>query len=187
MTGYDRFFNLEPEDTADIYLTISRDLADDDNAEAALRAIRKPLKIQPDNGYAWQQMGMILLWQQGSDRAVAAFERAKALGERSFELHFRLAEGLSDLDRHQEAVDELVTAIDLQPSNAEAHYRLGVELDKMGKCEESVAALERSIELAPREVSYYQSLGFTLDAMGRRQEAIKCFKQAVELERRQAV
>jgi len=182
--SYDNLFKLEGEDVADIYLNMGKDLADDEKCEAAAEALKKTLKIEPDNAAAWFQLGIVHLHQQASGAALKAFEKARAVGMNGFDLHFRMAEALSDLGDNEAAVDELQAATDEKPEEAEAFYRLGVALDKLKSYEQAVTAFEKAIELSPREVGYYQSLGFTLEGMGRRDEALDAFKRGVELERR---
>lgn len=186
VSAYDRLFCLNEQDTAEIYMHIGTDLAKKGSPEEAVVALTHTLAIQPENGQAWVQLGLVQLKQEASAAAVEAFERAKQLGCDSFELHFHYAEALVDLERTEEAVTALYTALEKQPGSAEAAYRLGVALDQLERYEEAVAAFKIAIAHGPRVVSYYQSLGFTLESLGRRDEAINYFKRAVNLERRSA-
>ncbi|MBI4704535.1 MAG: tetratricopeptide repeat protein [Deltaproteobacteria bacterium] len=182
--AYERVFTLDAGEQADIYVQLGSELGASGRGEEARAALRQAIALRPDDPQAWFQLGLVQLRQGASGAALDAFEKARALGMVSFDLHYRMAEALADRDRHEAAAEEIRGAIRLDPDSAQAHCRLGVELDCLKRHEEAVGAFERAIELAPREPSFYQSLGFTLDGMGRREQAIACFKRAVELERR---
>jgi tetratricopeptide (TPR) repeat protein len=184
VNAYERLFCLTKEDAAEIYLQIGATQARSGRGAQAVAALNQTVKIQPDNGLAWYQLGMVHLQQEACAAAVAAFERAHRLGCDDYELHYAMAQALSDLERYEEAITELYLALERKPEAAEAAYSLGVALDQLKRYEEAAAAFKIAIAHAPREVSYYQSLGFTLESMGHRDEAIQYFKRAITLERR---
>jgi tetratricopeptide (TPR) repeat protein len=185
--SYNRLFRLDEQDAAEIYMHLGTNYARSGKSEDALTALQRTLSIRPENALAWFQLGMVHLHQEALEEAVSSFEQARQLGFDAFELHYFLAEALSDLERYEEAVAELYLALDQEPESlksAEPAYRLGLALDQLERYEEAVAAFKIAIARDPKVVSYYQSLGFTLETMGQRDEAIKYFKLAVNLERR---
>jgi superkiller protein 3 len=184
VSAYDTLFSLDPHDEAEIYMDIGADLGSSGKPEEALASLKRAVALRPQDPQAWLQLGIVQLRMNASPLALDAFEKAKALGATGYELHFRMAEALGDLNKSEEAVCHLQQAAADNPHSAEAFYRLGVELDRLKRFEEAVQAFRRAMELAPREASYYQSLGFTLDTLGKRDEAVECFKRAVELQRR---
>lgn len=187
VSAYDRMFAIDTAEKADIYLRIGQDFARAGAPDDALEALRQCLEFDPHNVEAWVEIARIRLGQQAPGAAVDALESARAVSVPRFEIHFYLAEALTDLGDHEAAVTELKHALRIEPDVPEAHYRLGVALDTLTRHEEAIGAFERAIELAPREVSYHQSLGFTLESMGDRKAAIACFKHALDLERRTAL
>jgi tetratricopeptide (TPR) repeat protein len=184
VSAYDNAFRLDNRDAADLHLGMATSFLKGGKAEDALAALRQVIDLQPENGLAWFQYGLLQLQQGASASSVQSLEQARRLGFESFELYFYLAEALEDLERFEEAVETLVQALKRQPESAEATYRLGLALDRLGRYEEAIAVFKRAIDFAPREVGYYQSLGFTLECMGRRDEAIEYFKKALTLEHR---
>ncbi|MBI5538296.1 MAG: tetratricopeptide repeat protein [Deltaproteobacteria bacterium] len=184
VSAYDRLFSLDRREEAEMYLDLGTEMVESGRAQDALPALQRVVKLRPKDAGAWVQLGILHLRQGASTAAIEAFDKARALGDRSYELHLYTAEAQSDLRQHEIAVKELQAALDIKPDVAEANYRLGVELDQLKRHEEAVKAFEKAIEKAPREAEYYQSLGFTLDTMGRRDEAVDCFKRALDLERK---
>ena len=187
VSAYDNTFRLDHEDTADIYLRLATDEVKAGRAEQALAALQRVISLQPGNAAAWYETGLLHLKLHAPAAALEALERAQRAGLEGFEgfdIHFHLAEALGDLERHEQAADELVRALKHRPDSAPATYRLGMALDRLGRYEEAAVVFKKAIECAPREVNYHQSLGFTLECLGRRDEAIECFKKALELQQR---
>lgn len=184
ISAYNALFSLDDADTARIYMGMGTDLAQDGNSKDALAALSKTLELQPDNGDAWFQVGLVHLDRQEPEAAAEAFQKAIALGGDSSKVHDRLAQAFADSGEHRAASKEFQRAVELDPSSAESLFRLGVALDKLENYEEAVKAFQQAVDLSPREAAYYQSLGFTLESLKRHEEAIACFKRAVELQRR---
>jgi tetratricopeptide (TPR) repeat protein len=181
---YDRFFDLEREDRAQVCLSVAQRLKDEGRRTDAIAALRRALDLEPDNEDTLFELGKLYLEDDAPDAAVEALSDARQAGHNGYELHCLLAEAYRELDRNEDAAEELLQAVEAQPDAAEAYYSLGIVLDRLDRPQEAVAAFERAIELSPKEVDYYQSLGFTLEGMGERERAIACFKRGVELERR---
>ena len=174
VSAYDRLFNFDSRETADLYLQLGTDFATSGNTDAAVGALHKVLEMQPDNSRAWFSLGMAHIRQQAPGAAIEAFQKARRFGYDSFQLHYRLAEAFVEVGDYEQAVEELLGAAKQQPSHAEAFYRLGIVYDRLNRYEEAVAAFEKAIEVQPREPAYYQSLGFCLDSMGQHERAIHC-------------
>jgi tetratricopeptide (TPR) repeat protein len=181
--AYDKLFALEPRDQSEIYVQMGRELAQRGNLNEALEALRKASELFPRDVEALIEIGVVHLMRQAPLAAVQALEQAKSLGTPGYRLHKTLADALFALEKYEEALPELESALRLQPGVPEHYYQLGTTLDRLGRFEEAVKAFEVAIQLGPNEVAYHQSLGFTLESMGRRSQAIKCFKRALELER----
>jgi tetratricopeptide (TPR) repeat protein len=181
--AYDRLFALDPRDQCEIYLQMGKELAHRGNLADALEALRKALELCPQQLETHVEIGLIHLERGAPQAAVQAFEQAKQLGAPSQRLHKALADALIALERYDEALPELESALRLEPDVADHYYQLGTALDRLGRYPDAVKAFQVAIQLAPNEVPYHQSLGFTYESMGKRTEAIRCFKRALELER----
>jgi len=184
VSGYEKLCRVDDADSADIYLSMGEDFARSGNAGDATAALERALAIRPESASGWFRLGVVHLREGSAEKSIEAFQTAAECGLDTFELHFYMAEALSELNRQADAAVELDAALEKDPHAAEAAYRLGVVLDQLKRYDDAVEAFKRAIEEAPREVSYYQSLGFTLESMDRRDEALECFKRAIDLERR---
>jgi tetratricopeptide (TPR) repeat protein len=100
---------------------------------------------------------------------------------RSFDaLHF-LGVLRSQQGAHIEALDLILTAIELEPASSQAHANLGLALRKLGRFEEALASLDLAVELAPSDAAAHNSRGNTLLEIGRIEDALACFDEAVAL------
>jgi tetratricopeptide (TPR) repeat protein len=77
-----------------------------------------------------------------------------------------LGVALSELDRYEEALVFLDTAIALDPDNAEAHGNLGVALGTLGQIDAAEAHLRRALEILPTYVDAHRNYGQLLQQRG---------------------
>jgi tetratricopeptide (TPR) repeat protein len=182
--AYNRVFELEREDQADIYLAMARDFEREGKVEEVLEALNKAGIARPEDGRIRMQIGLLRLKAKAPRAAMQAFQQAKDLGYSTYRLHMSMAEALVQENDHERALREYEHALALSPDSAEVMHKLGTVLDRLGRYQEATEHFRRAVELAPDEVLYHQSLGFALESAGRRSDAVKCFKQALELEQR---
>ena len=130
--------------------------------ETALNLFSDALRLDPGYPRALGLHAWISLWRvhhgwRGSDLASvlpAALERARfAASIDGDDAWARLALGSARMlqRKHDDAVEELHTALDLNPNFALANASLGLTLAYGGKGAEGVAQLERAIRLSPRD------------------------------------
>ena len=94
-----------------------------------------------------------------------------------------MADALRRLNRRDEAIASLRTAIALQPDLAFAHYSLGNLLYETGQLEAAVRAYQEALRYEPEASAHgiYNDLGVALALSGRRQEAIAAFDRALAI------
>jgi adenylate cyclase len=130
--------------------------------ETALNLFSDAIRLDPTYSRALGLHAWISLWQahhgwSGTDLASvlpAALERARfAARIDGDDAWARLALGFAQMlqRKHDDAVEELHTALDLNPNFALANACLGLTLAYGGKGAEAVAQLERAIRLSPRD------------------------------------
>jgi adenylate cyclase len=82
--------------------------------------------------------------------------------------------------QHEEAIDELQRALDLNSSDANTYGQLGVALVLMGQLEESIKATETALRFDPNlDASQLWSLGMAYLLEGRTAEAIRVALQGI--------
>lgn len=182
--AYDRLFELDPEDEFEIYLQMGLDFAQSGRSEEAQSALRKAIKLRPEDLTPRLELARIYLKKHAPQAAIQVLEEAKAQGHKSYRLHKQLADAWLQDEKLEEAAFELEEALRQKPDVPDTCYQLGVLLDRIGEHDRAIAVLEHAISLKPNEVGYHQSLGFALESAGRRPDAIRAFKRALELEHR---
>jgi len=92
----------------------------------AIDGVDELISREPDNPYFWELKGQEFYEHGRAEQAVEPYERAVALLPDSALLHIGLAQSLIDLDddsRLDEALDNLVAALAIEPDNAFAWYQ----------------------------------------------------------------
>ncbi len=96
------------------------------------------------------------------------------------EAHMNLGLLYHDLNRLDEAIPHLRTAIDLDPRLAAAHYFLGMDLYLVSRFEDALSSLEKAGHLAPETPQLQYWLGLTSLELGRLQEAVVHLEKHLE-------
>jgi len=116
------------------------------------------------------------------EAALAAARRAVAEDDRDAFCHLALGRAHSLRRRHDEAVAELETALDLNPSLAHANLALGFCLVGGNSPADAIAHLERFEALSPRDPHLWTSYnlrGMAYFGMGRHDLAETCLRRAI--------
>ncbi|TAN70551.1 MAG: tetratricopeptide repeat protein, partial [Magnetospirillum sp.] len=155
-----------------------------DFAEAA-RLYRQLTHRLPRSWGAFNNLGVALKALNRPDEAVAAYERAIALGGGGQSLS-NLGVALADLDRIEPARAAHAEAVAQQPDSAAIQTNLGafhVLTRELGRAE---TALREAIRLDPGAVDAHVKLGAVLFESGRPAEAVPGLRQAIALAPRHA-
>ena len=124
-------------------------LADVGRTEEATGVFRAVLEIDPNDGTAYQNLGIVAL--RGGDLQGAQGQLSRAI-ELDPELPLAwntLGVLYAQTGRTAEAVDAWQKAIDLDPRQYDALFNLGIVAARIGRVSVARAALERFVEVAP--------------------------------------
>jgi tetratricopeptide (TPR) repeat protein len=103
----------------------------------------------------------------GAVSAEAAPDEAEARSRRGAEV---LSRGKPD-----EAVGELLKAVELNPQDRTARLNLAYAYDRLGRVEEAISEYKKVVELDPQNTVAHNNLGVLYDKKGLYDEAIRAF------------
>ena len=115
---------------------------------------------------------------------IASFERAIQIAPSCAYAHAQMGRSFVQLNRHQEAVDELLRAFRMNPKyeqRREYLLALGSAYGHMGLMQESVAAYQKASELFPNDSDSVHGYGWALSSSKRFVEAEPVLRRAIAL------
>ena len=98
------------------------------------------------------------------------------------ELHYQSARCLELEGGHEQAIQELQRAVELDPNHAAALFRLGCDCDQRGLDAEALQFYQRCVALRPTFVNALLNLGTLYEEMGEYDRAIECYKRVLAAE-----
>lgn len=148
--------------------------------EAATRA----LSIVPEHAEAQAALGMVAFWYDWEyARAERLLRRALELQPGVADLHVSLAHLLSNLGRHDEALDGIRRARAMDPAWPVPRSLEGQFLFFARRYEDALAQLDAIVAIEPRFPSGHIMRTYPLLALGRYDEAVDECNRATELRR----
>jgi tetratricopeptide (TPR) repeat protein len=138
--------------------------------------------LNPHDGEAQYQLGLIYQSRRQYTEAIRRFEAAVAIDRTETDAHFQLGRIAREQGRNENALRSLETALSLDErhSSSEVHREIGAVYLALGRPEDARRELElytERREYDPEGLYYY---GQALDAVGRREEAREMYRRAVE-------
>jgi DNA-binding winged helix-turn-helix (wHTH) protein/TolB-like protein/Tfp pilus assembly protein PilF len=131
-------------------LTINADMDPRETFPRAIATVEKALELDPDLAEAHSSMGFIHFWHTWNWAAAEdAFVHAIALNPNLAEARLGYAHLLSNLGRHDEALEQARLALELDPLWPLISTLTAAFLNAAGRYEEALAQVEVALELAP--------------------------------------
>jgi tetratricopeptide (TPR) repeat protein len=125
-------------------------------------------------------LAMALDWAGQYDEAIKVALQAVDSDAMSAEAHAILAEIYMDKGNWARALDEIETAMKLNPDSAMVQRNLGYVMDNQGRHKEAIAAFQRAAKLAPKLGYIYSTAGNGYVALGDYDNAITQYEKTVE-------
>jgi tetratricopeptide (TPR) repeat protein len=140
------------------------------NAEAEFKI---ELATNPNDFFSNYYLGITCIFQRKWELAVDYLKTASRIQPNNPDPYFQLGQAYQELKQHDQAIDVLTKAIDLNPNLAHnkfqvttAHYRLAQSLLQTGQSEAGRKELQVASELKARAFETTQSLSSKQSTMG---------------------
>ena len=134
----------------------------EENVDRAIAAYRKVIARDPNNAWAYQQLGNMLRKKGDSDGAIQAYRDAILLDPQKPELYANLGMALKDKGNLDGAVEAYREAIQLGRPNARYLNRLGLLLANQGDWSDVSKVARQAVQLEPENSSYHANLAEAL-------------------------
>jgi tetratricopeptide (TPR) repeat protein len=153
------------------------------NYEGAVREYRRASKLDKENPFIYNFLGLALLSLQDYKGAVKAFEQALVLNPNLTDVHNNLGVVYSESGEKEKAFEEFTLVIrdPSFPTPEKPLYNLGELYLREGNNELALMHFRRSVERNPNFAMGYRGLGKVHLALGDREAAIENFEKAIEL------
>ena len=149
--------------------------------EAAVTIYQEILKKDPKNADAWHFLAIIA--QQAGRLETAERMVLKAIELRNNSANFFVTASRieRDLNKFEEALQAIQSAIALNTKDADAHADLAELLLKINEQQKSEVAMMRALKLAPSSVELCERAAKLLQTSGNINESINFYRRAVDL------
>ena len=126
-------------------------------------------------------LGLVLRGSRRLKDAEEALRQAVRLASNQVYYRINLAAVLGQLDKADEAVGQLASAMLIKGDIPELHNNLGAALEKLGRLPEAASALKNAIGLKPDYLEAHRNRGNVLKKMERMAEAAEHYRAALAL------
>jgi tetratricopeptide (TPR) repeat protein len=161
---------------------VGRLLAKQGREEEARQWLNQAVKLRPDLGAGWFELGTLSFTEARYDEALQHFHRARQFVPQDSRIPYQAARALVRLKRSNEAMRQAREALRLDPDFWEAHSLLGEELAFAGQAAEAQREFEATLRLKPEYALAHLNLGVACFKQGRRAEAVRHFEEALRLD-----
>lgn len=148
----------------------------------AAECMRRVVKLNGDDEYAWLYYGVALSEDGQLERARGALERATKLDPFLHEGWVQLGHIERELGFVEEAMQRYRQALNLRKDNIEAMHGMIAAAFESGDLVLAEKMAREAITLAPHDPDGHYNLGTVLHELSRNSEATEAFKKAVSLD-----
>lgn len=161
-----------------------------------IRVAEEAIKELPNDPRSYWNLGNSYKANNQNKEALEAFDtflKTSKSDDEKYIVHLRRAESLYALDKKDEAVIELRTAIGLKPDYPDAYIHLGQTMYHLGRYQEAISLLKQSAMLRPPtykiivfnpmdyEYTPLKWLAYSYSAIDQPMLAYECFKAMLEI------
>ncbi|WP_054520852.1 C39 family peptidase [Thermanaerothrix daxensis] len=145
------FLVFPPESEATLQALLGEDWDVEANRHHALETAQHETQEQPDNAFAWFNLGTNLVYFERYEEAAAAYDQARTLGLPQRMLRYQFGPFFAYFHTHR--IDDLMAlteyALKRTPNSEEALLWRGWGLYRQGKKSEAIASFEEALKAHP--------------------------------------
>ena len=152
-----------------------------ENYNNAAQNFEESVRLNPNNPYAYSQLGSIYSKQTQYEKAIAAYQKALNLNPNDYQASFGMGMAHLRLNQHQQAVSALIRCTSINPKFPDAFYNLGLAYQTLEQWENAAKAYQQFIQINPGPAwTGYSQLGSVYIKMERYDQAITAFQEVIK-------
>lgn len=166
---------------ADLLMALGWTIGKQDEWGEAIPALLEAVRLDPDSGYAHEQLSYASYQIGNADLAVKEAKTAVQLRPSDPDAYLYLGLAYDKRRDYQKSAAAYEQALRLRPNYAAVFYNMGIGYGSQGRLRESVEAYQKAIDLDGTRWVFYYNMGNTLADLNRWDEAIASLKRAKDL------
>ena len=165
---------------AETHLALGTVCADKYDYAGAAREFRAATQLDPDNGFAWDNVSWVLTYEQPPEsiEAEKAAREALRLQPTLYQAYYHLGRALIQQQRYAEAIATFEREKELAPETSFPDFGMGQAYLAEGEYDKAVAAMSKAVR--PAAVNYFW-LGAAYAAGGDKDKALAALQKAFEM------
>ena len=167
--------------SANSYYFEGIELANQSKFNQASTALKKAIKLKPDNPTYYGELGNVLQKQKKLDQAKIVYKKAIELSPDWVDFYKSLGQILIEKNNLRAAILTYKQAVILNPQDDESYTLLGDALVEYGELDAAETAYNKAIKLQPSKGSYYRCLGDILQKKNNLDLAVVNYRKAIAL------
>jgi tetratricopeptide (TPR) repeat protein len=178
---YREVLNIAP-DRVDSLRGLGACLERTDDLEAAAAAYRKAVLLDNKDAWTWEALARTTLSTGGAESVITTFsELIEQGGPNLHALRYR-SWAYQEMGRNQEAIEDLLKAIELEPGQADPHRQLAEVRYRLHDWGEAAESMEKALELGlPVDPRNVLQLAICYGHLGEQKKGAEWYAQAVAL------
>ena len=138
---------------------------------------------EPESPFWRVQLGEVYKASGNFEKAIAAFQKAREVGDQSTEVYKNLGDLFRLMGNYEKSESAYKKVLELEPENAEAYNNLGYLYAVQGRnLTEARKLLEKALSFEPQNPHYLDSLGWVYFKMGDLEQARGQLEKAFQLQ-----
>jgi len=139
--------SVHSEERADHHMKVAAKLLQLHDVDKALNALRREIKVVPNNDNAYRLMGSCLMSKGQTDGALVSFDRAIALNPQAAMAYAERAVAYQSLRRMDEALSSVEGAVSILPDDPNCLWTYAHILRLMDRCDDSLDILAKILRV----------------------------------------